>query len=271
MPAPISSPAPAPDPARRHPAYRRHQELLQCFLRENRLVFHEPFLLFQAFVTRSYANETEADALAMDNERLEFLGDAVLAKIVTERLFRAFPSQREGVLTRMRADLVSRRALCAYARDLDLGRYLLLGKSGEQGHMRQNPRVLANTFEAVLGAIHMDQGDPAAERFLERWLAPAVQALAAQGVTPNPTVTLQERAQADWGVTPTYECIAAAGPDHDPQFAVQVKIKGRILGTGRSSSLKGARGQAAKHALAAIEQGTLTPHGERRTALPRLR
>lgn len=256
MPAPAPPPAPAPNPAQRHPAYPQHKELLQRFIRENRLIFRDPFLLFQAFVTRSYANEAEADAPAMDNERLEFLGDAVLAKIVAERLFRAFPGHQEGALTQMRADLVSRQALAAYARDLDLGRYLLLGKSGEQGNMRQNPRVLANTFEAVLGAIQLDQGNLAAERFLQRWLTPAVQALAAQGVTPNPTVTLQHRAQADWGVTPTYECIAAAGPDHDPQFAVQVKIKDRVMGTGRSSSLKGARGQAAKHALATIERAS---------------
>lgn len=232
-----------------HPAYQARKALLLGFARANGLVFHDPVLLFIAFVNRSFTNELVLDDLAPDNERLEFLGDAVLAKVTSECLCRRFPEHQEGALTQMRATLTCGNTLAQWARDLDLGRYLLLGKSGERDNLRQNPRILANTLEALIGAIQSDQGDSASFAFLQRWLVPAMEELAVHGLSRNTKSQLQELVQARAGATPRYECISATGPDHAREFVVRVTVNGQTVGIGHSSSLKRAGFKAAENAL----------------------
>ncbi len=234
---------------RRHPVYTERIQSLLEFAAAHNLHFKEPSLLFLAFVNRSFVNELVFDDPLFDNERLEYLGDAVLEKVVSERLYRHFPQCNEGELTQMRAQLIQGRSLSVWARDLDLGSLLIMGKSGEQNNIQESRKVLANTFEALVGAIQLDQGDIAVARFLERWLNPAVEALAAHGLTRNTKSELQELVQGTHGVTPRYECIRAFGPSHEREFVVQVSVKDKVLGVGRSSSMKDASFKAAEEAI----------------------
>ncbi len=242
----------APDPAvlRRHPVYAERIPSLLEFAATHDLHFNEPGLLFLAFVNRSFVHELVFADPRLDNERLEFLGDAVLEKVVSERLYRHFPQCREGELTQMRAQLIQSSSLAVWARELDLGAHLIMGKSGTQHNIQENRRVLANTFEALVGAIQLDQGDAAVVQFLERWLAPAVEALAAGGLTRNTKSELQELVQGLQGVTPRYECIRAYGPSHARKFVVQVSVQNKVVGLGCSSSMKDASVKAAAEALA---------------------
>ncbi len=246
----FSQTAPDLEILHRHPVYAERIPSLLEFAAAQNLHFHEPRLLFLAFVNRSFVNERVFADPRLNNERLEYLGDAVLEKVVSERLYRHFPQCREGELTQMRAQLIQGDSLSVWARELDLGSYLIMGKSGHQNNIQENCRVLANTFEALVGAVQVDQGDAAVVRFMERWLAPAMACLTAHGLTHNAKSALQELVQGALGVTPRYECIETYGPSHDREFVVQVSVRHEVMGMGRSSSMKEAGRKAAEAALA---------------------
>ncbi len=247
------------DAWRTHPAFLANRARLQAFAYSLDLEFHDPVLLFVAFVHSSFANEQAMSGRCMDNGRLEFLGDAVLSLLVAELLFHRFPHHKEGQLTQMRADLVRAETLGQWAADVALGDYLLLGRSGEQGNLRQNGKILSDTFEALVGAITLDQGYTATASFLQRWLEPALDHWAQLGTLRNAKSELQELIQGTRHLTPHYERIAASGPDHARTYVVHVMLEDRILGVGEGTSYKRAEFRAAEDALAQLDREASVP------------
>ncbi|MEM1041598.1 MAG: ribonuclease III [Bacteroidota bacterium] len=191
----------------------------------------------------------QTDSHLKSNERLEFLGDAVLGVIVGERLYDAFPDRNEGFLTRIRAKLVNGPMLASYAETLGLGDLLLLSPNMAQGEGRSNPTILADAFEAVLGAVYLDLGFDAARTFVFDLLDEHVDMDAVSTQRSNFKSMLLEHVQADGHTQPAYHVIAEEGPSHDRRFTVEVVVAGQALGVGRARSKKQAEQQAAHEAL----------------------
>jgi ribonuclease-3 len=186
---------------------------------------------------------------AESNERLEFLGDALLGALVAEYLYEHFPERNEGFLTRLRARLVSGRALAKVAARLGLGEIVRLSPNMDRSGGRTNATILADAFEAVLAALYLDRGAEAARTFVhQRHLAHAdVEALAS--VRENHKSTLLEHAQAQGWAQPTYHTVEETGPSHDKTFRVEVVVEGEVCGSGTASSKKRAEQYAAEEAL----------------------
>jgi len=216
------------------------------------VAFHDRSLLFQALVHRSYLNENPGTRLA-SNERLEFLGDAVLDLLAAEFLLRRYPETGEGDLTVLRSALVRAETLAGFASRLNLGRYLVMGRGEEKDGGRARPTVLADTFESVLGAIYLDGGLEAARRFLTPLLEQEVANLAGR-LPLDYKSALQIEVQARRGVTPTYRTVASWGPDHARAFRVEVWAGEELLGSGEGSSKQVAQQEAARVALERLQQ-----------------
>ncbi len=217
--------------------------------------FTHKHLLAQALTHSSLAHERTADDPRRDdNERLEFLGDAVVGLLTTESLYRRYPELSEGSLTRLRGALVSRKYLAQVARSLNLGQYLLLGRGEERSGGRAKAALLANAMEAVLGAIYLDAGLETTRRIVESHVVePAVAALRAQlqagsGVGDFKSA-LQELLQARHQGQPEYSITAESGPDHLKQFFVEVRAADRVLAEGTGRTRKLAEQDAARLAL----------------------
>ena len=178
--------------------------------------FNDPSILEQALVHSSYINENPSFALA-SNERLEFLGDAILDFIIAENLYQAFPDFAEGEMTRLRSVLVRRDSLARLAKIIRLGDYLYLGKGEVASGGRQKPTNLAAVLEAVIAAICLDQGLAAARDFILRLFHTEIEKVASQGAGTDYKSQLQECTQARWQLTPVYCVVEAVGPDHDKQ------------------------------------------------------
>lgn len=205
-------------------------------------------LLRQAMVHRSYLNENPQFPLE-HNERLEFLGDAVLELIVTEHLYARYPNP-EGELTNWRASLVNAKMLGELAVELGLDTYLYLSRGEAQdtnGKARQS--ILANAFEALIGAIYLDQGMPATKRFIEERLLVKLPVILRDQLYRDPKSRLQEIAQEQFGITPTYRVLKEEGPDHAKHFTVGVYIGSDQIGAGDGSSKQDAQVAAAQQAL----------------------
>jgi len=209
--------------------------------------FHQESLLEQAFVHLSYLNENPGFALP-SNERLEFLGDAILNFIVTEKLYEEFPKLPEGELTEIRASLVCRDTLAKLASSLKLGDWLLLGRGEEANGGRAKESNLANTMEALIGALYLDQGLAKARRFILRPLKPELEKIKAGKTTPNYKALVQELIQGQKRPTPVYRLVEATGPDHSKQFTAEILVGGEALGRGTGMSKKAAESQAARAA-----------------------
>jgi len=188
-----------------------------------------------------------------DNQRLEYLGDAVVQLVLTDRLYHRFPRKDEGKLTQLRSRLVSRDGLCQFADRLDLGQHLLLGKGEEANGGRERPSNLADAFEALAGAVYLDGGLDAARRFLVDNFADLIDGLLSMTDQANPKGELQERLQSLSPLSPTYEIISQEGPDHLKTFVARVSWDGRILATGSGTSKKEAETAAASAALASSD------------------
>ncbi len=210
-------------------------------------------LLETALTHASFANENPAGAPGGDNERLEFLGDAVLQYVTGQHLFRRFPGASAGELTRLRAQVVSEEALYAVAQDLDLGRWLRLGRGEEASGGRQRRSVLADAFEALVGAIYLSAGIREVQRFVVRALGPALEAAAGRS-TVDPKTALQEAVQAKGG-TVAYRILSASGPDHARVYEAAVLVDGVEAGRGTGRTKKEAQREAATRALAARQPG----------------
>jgi len=226
----------------------RHAEL------EGRLghSFRNAALRETAMTHTSWVNEAGQPERS-DNERLEFLGDAVLDLVVSDLLMRRFPDRREGDLSRARAALVSETGLAQVALALDLGRFILLGKGEERTGGRGRPSILANALEALMGAIYIDAGFDAAAAVASRLFESRIEEVD-QHARLDYKSRLQERAQALWQTAPVYEVVAEEGPDHDKRFEVALSLAGRPYGRAIGRSKKEAEQGAAAAALDAIER-----------------
>jgi len=226
----------------------RHAEL------EGRLghSFRNAALRETAMTHTSWVNEAGQPERS-DNERLEFLGDAVLDLVVSDLLMRRFPDRREGDLSRARAALVSETGLAQVALALDLGRFILLGKGEERTGGRGRPSILANALEALMGAIYMDAGFDVAAAVASRLFESRIEEVD-QHARLDYKSRLQERAQALWQTAPVYEVVAEEGPDHDKRFEVALSLAGRPYGRAIGRSKKEAEQGAAAAALDAIER-----------------
>ncbi len=214
--------------------------------------FKDKGLLQQALVHSSFVNERPKEGTE-SNERMEFLGDAVLGLVVAHDLFATLPDMDEGSLTEQRTHLVRRDTLADAARRLGLGEALLLGRGEEGGGGRDRPTNLAHVYEAVVGAIYLDRGLEAASDFVRHSLS---EELARVGNEPYPADAksqLQEITQSRHQTTPHYHVTKAEGPDHARRFTVEVTVDGQTLGTGRGTSKQEAEKEAARQALTEIE------------------
>jgi len=209
--------------------------------------FRQESLLEMAFVHPSYLNENPGFA-GSSNERLEFLGDAILNFIVAEKLYEEFPELSEGNLTEIRASLVCRDTLAEIAFSLKLGDWLLLGQGEEANGGRTRPSNLANAMEALIGALYLEQDLARARRFIFRQLKPRLDKIKAGKRTPNYKALVQELVQGQKRPTPVYRLVETAGPDHSKQFTVEILVEGEVVGNGTAKSKKAAENQAARAA-----------------------
>jgi ribonuclease-3 len=214
--------------------------------------FRDPELLRTAL---THASRSYEEGSGSGNERLEFLGDAVLDLIVAELLFESQPAWREGELTRARAALVNRRALAGRARELDLGHHARLGRTEVQGGGADKDSILANLFEAVVGALYLDGGLGTTRAFLERVYADAL-GRSAEALARDPKTRFQEWCHAAHRVTPCYRLLSDSGVEDDAErFWVEVLLGDRVLGEGRARTKRGAERRAAEAALRDAEAG----------------
>jgi ribonuclease-3 len=209
--------------------------------------FHQESLLEQAFVHSSYLNENP-EFTRSSNERLEFLGDAILDFIVAEKLYEEFPKLPEGKLTEIRASLVCRDTLAELASSLKLGDWLLFGQGEEANGGRTKVSNLANAMEALVGALYLDQGLAKAKKFVLRQLKPELEKIKAGKIITNYKALVQELVQGQNRPTPVYRLVEATGPDHSKQFTTEILVEGEALGRGTGKSKKAAESQAARTA-----------------------
>lgn len=212
------------------------------------IVFDDKSLLQRALTHRSYLNEHPEFPLE-DNERLEFLGDAVLDFLTGEYLYHRFPELREGPLTSLRSVLVRRSTLAHFARQLDLGRHLLMGHGEAETGGRNRPATLCAAFEALVGALYLDQGLGSVQTLLEPLIVPVITLTLRERLDKDPKSLLQELSQARLHRTPRYDTVRERGPDHAKEFTVQVTIGGEVYGEGRGPSKQHAAQVAARSAL----------------------
>ena len=210
--------------------------------------FNDLSILEQAIVHSSYVNENP-DSTPLSNERLEFLGDAVLGLVIAEKLYLDYPQFSEGEMTKLRSVLVSRDTLARIARNISLGNYLYLGKGEEASGGRNKLTNLAGALEAVIAAILLDQGLAITKDFILRLLNKELQKVVSQGVKTDYKSQLQEFIQSRQQQIPTYYLVEAVGPAHNRRFTVEVRVDNTVLGRGSSKSKKAAETEAAHAAL----------------------
>jgi ribonuclease-3 len=220
------------------------------FAQELGIHFKDPLLLTRALTHRSFLNENPESL--EDNERLEFLGDAVLDFLVGAWLYNRFPEMPEGNLTRLRSALVRTENLAQFAERIDLGPAILLGHGESEGGGRERPALLCATFEALIGAIYLDQGTQTVQEFIEPMLEVAVQAIFRGNKDKDPKSILQEWAQSQGYGTPYYKTVGTSGPDHAKSFIVEVLIENMVQGSGIGHSKQAAAKIAAEQAIKAL-------------------
>ncbi|MGD2079399.1 MAG: ribonuclease III [Chloroflexota bacterium] len=223
--------------------------------------FKDYSLLSRALTHRSYLNENPGEALE-DNERLEYLGDAVLDFVVAAYLYHRFPEMREGELTMLRAALVRTRTLAEIARELSLGDNLRLGHGEAESGGRQRIANLCAGFEAVVGALYLDQGLTAVEPWVHQLIGPQLQQIIAQAAHRDAKSEFQIWAQSRYNATPTYEVLAHEGPDHDKTFTVAVLVEDQTWGVGQGGSKQKAAQAAASAAMDKAELVDANPSSD---------
>jgi len=210
--------------------------------------FNDLSLLRQAFTHRSYLNEHREIELE-HNERLEFLGDAILELVVTDYLFFTYPDKPEGELTAYRAALVNTISISEVAKDLGANDYLLLSRGEAKDTGRARQYILANTFEAIIGAIYLDSGYDQAKEFIASTLLYKLKEIVAKNLWQDAKSFFQEKAQEQVGITPSYEVMSESGPDHNKKFTVGVYLNEKLIATGDGHSKQEAEQKAAKAGL----------------------
>jgi ribonuclease-3 len=210
--------------------------------------FKDENLLKQALTHRSYLNENPEWPLE-HNERLEFLGDAVLELAASEFLYERFPEKPEGELTTLRAALVNTQSLSETAAKLEIGDYIFLSKGEAKEGGRSRITILSNTYEAVIGAVYLDQGYKKAKEFIMRTLIPKIDDIISKGLFRDAKSFFQEKAQEIAGITPAYKVLEEWGPDHDKHFLIGVYIGEEMVAQGEGPSKQAAETEAARRAL----------------------
>ena len=214
--------------------------------------FNDISLLDRALTHRSYLNENRD--VDKNNERSEFLGDAVLELIISQYLYRNYPDRPEGDLTSFRSALVRTESLAEASRELNYGKYLRMAKGEEESGGRDKDYILANTFEAVLGAIYIDQGYDKCKELVDKILISKIDHIVENRLDIDSKTKIQEVAQSKFRLTPTYEVKEENGPDHNKEFVVAVKLGKKIIGTGKGASKQKAEEAAAQKGLKYIEK-----------------
>jgi len=218
------------------------------FEKQINVSFSNKDLLKQAFVHRSYLNENKEFPIG-HNERLEFLGDAVLELVITDYLYKKFPQKTEGEMTSLRSSLVNSTTLHSVGNALGINDYLMLSRGEAKDTGRARQYILANTIEAIIGAIYMDQGYDAVKGFVYSYICPLMDSIIEEGSFIDAKSLFQEKAQEHDGVTPAYKTIKEDGPDHDKHFTVGVYLKAELVAQGEGDSKQDAEQMAAENAL----------------------
>lgn len=226
------------------------------------VTFKQNTRIREALTHRSYLNENPDTGIS-HNERLEFLGDAVLELIVTEYLFQKYPDQPEGQLTSFRAALVNYQMLAGIARSIELEKYLFLSKGESQDTRKARDVILANAFEAVLGAVYLDCGYQAAEKVVGAFVLPHIDEIVLRGLYRDPKSELQERVQEHYRVTPSYRVLHEEGPDHEKSFSVGVYFGDHLAAQGVGTSKQEAEARAAELALESMKAGNNLSEGKK--------
>jgi ribonuclease-3 len=212
------------------------------------IIFKNKEVLQQAFTHRSYINENPKSGLS-HNERLEFLGDAVLELVVTDHLFKTYPDHAEGDLTAYRSALVNAVVAAEVAQGLNMNEYLLLSKGESKDTGRARQTILANAYESFIGALYLDQGYDRCEDFIKKTLIPKLSEIISKKLWRDPKSHIQEEAQERLGITPSYEVIGQLGPDHDKFFTVGIFFGDKKIAEGKGRSKQEAQQAAAQAAL----------------------
>ena len=214
--------------------------------------FKNKALLKRAFTHRSYLNEHSKLNLS-SNERLEFLGDAILELWVSDQIFNRFPHHPEGYLTNFRSKVVCTESLAKIAQKLNLGNFLLLSRGEEKEGGRQNRSLSANTLEALIGAIYEDQGLKAVQGFLKKNIFPQIQKIAKEPILKDYKSLLQEIIQEKGKIAPNYQLIKSSGPDHNKTFIFAVLANNQKIGEGKGKTKQTAQQNAARRALESLD------------------
>jgi len=212
------------------------------------IYFRNKDLLKTAFTHKSYLNENKRDDLT-HNERLEFLGDAVLELAATKYLYFKYPDQDEGKMTSFRSALVKGEHLAEVANELEIGKYLYLSNGEEKSGGREKSYILANSIESLIGAIYVDQGYEAAEKFIKKFILTKLESITSEGLHIDAKSKFQEISQDKENSTPYYKVISENGPDHDKNFTMGAYIDDTLIATGIGSSKQKAELKAAENAL----------------------
>ena len=214
--------------------------------------FKNPSHLLNALTRRSFWHENR-ETCVEHNERLEFLGDAVLGLVVADILYQEFPEDEEGELQKKRASLVNRAALAQLMRQLDLSPYIRMGRGDEMSGCRDRDSILADTLEALVAAVYLDGGYADAKKMIEKHFYPLIERCSTREGIEDCKSILQEKTQAELGVTPTYEVVDQWGEEHCKTFSVAVYLGDRVAGLGSGRNKREAAQNAARHALKSLE------------------
>lgn len=222
-------------------------EKINILIRKLKLAPKNPQVIRQAFIHRSYLNETKI--VTSSNERLEFLGDSILSYLVSDYLYQQYPDLSEGELTNLRSTVVKTPTLASIAKKLNLGDYLLLSQGEEEGGGRKNPSILADVFEAFFGAVYLECGLSAAKNLLRDVLFPIILEVIAEKAYKDAKSTFQEEVQKQTKISPVYKVIKETGPDHAKEFKVGAYVDGTLWGIGTGKNKQEAEQEAAYTAL----------------------
>lgn len=236
----------------KHASHKKKNRLRQINKLQSilKIKFRNKSLLNRALTHRSYLNE--AGPGARDNERLEYLGDSVLALVVNEYLFKRFEKYPEGDLAKIKSAVVSEATLFKVARELNLGSFLLMGRGEDLSGGRARPSILANTLEAVIGALYLDSGLKDCKKLVLSLLKGDIERIDSMESYRDPKTTLQEYVQKKYRERPLYEIIEESGPDHQKRFTVRLVVAGKSVAEGTGASKRGAEMEAARKALEMI-------------------
>jgi ribonuclease-3 len=215
--------------------------------------FNNPAHLLNALTRRSFWHENR-ETCSEHNERLEFLGDAVLGLVIADVLYQEFTEDEEGELQKKRASLVNRAALAQLMRQLDLAHYIRMGRGDEMSGCRERDSILADTLEALVAAVYLDGGYAPAKRMIEKHFYPLIERCSTREGIEDCKSLLQEKAQAELGITPTYEVVDQWGEEHCKTFSVAVYLGEQVAGLGTGRNKREAAQNAARHALESLEE-----------------